>query len=158
MTPKPKQNTLVAQQYLKTRVLTATAEQLQMMLWDGVVRFSEQGKIALESKNFEQVYINLSKAQKIVSELMTTLKPEVYPELCGKLLPLYRYIYQRLTEAAVGHNLQSLTEAIKLLKFQRDSWSMVLDKVGRQKAADAAGRMQIPAPDERMESGISMSA
>jgi flagellar protein FliS len=158
MTPKPKQNTQAAQQYLKTRVLTATAEQLQMMLWDGVVRFSEQGKIALEAKNFEQVYINLSKAQKIVTELMTTLKPDVYPELCGKLLPLYRYIYQRLTEGAVGHKLDALAEAITLLKFQRDSWAMVLDKVARQKAADAASRMQIPGPDERMESSISMSA
>ena len=48
MSHKPHHHGQAAQQYLKTRVLTATAEQLQMMLWDGVVRFTEQGKIALE--------------------------------------------------------------------------------------------------------------
>ena len=158
MTPKQNQNSHVAQQYLRTRVLTATPEQLQMMLYDGVVRFSETAKAALLAKNFEQVFINTAKAQKIVSELMTTLKPDVYPELCDKLLPLYRYIHGRLTEAGAGHNLASLNEAIDLLKFQRDSWALLLDQVGRQKAAAAASRMQIPGPDLRMESSISMSA
>jgi flagellar protein FliS len=158
MTPKPQPNKPAAQQYLRTRVLTATPEQLQMMLFDGVVKFGEQAKIALAAKNFEQVYLNTSRAQKIVSELMVTLKPELYPDLCGKLLPLYQYIYKRLTEAGVEHKTASLDEAIELLKFQRESWSLLLEQVGKTKAAAAAGRMQIPGPDPRMESSISMSA
>ncbi|MDB5290844.1 MAG: Flagellar protein FliS, partial [Phycisphaerales bacterium] len=35
-------NPQAAQNYLRTRVLTATPEQLQMMLYDGAIRFAEQ--------------------------------------------------------------------------------------------------------------------
>ena len=37
MTPCP--NPQAAQQYLRTKVLTATPEQLQLMLYDGAIRF-----------------------------------------------------------------------------------------------------------------------
>ena len=34
-------------EYLKTQVMTATPEMLQLMLWDGAIRFAEQGKEAI---------------------------------------------------------------------------------------------------------------
>ena len=37
--PSPHQNPQAAQQYLRTKVLTATPEQLQLMLYDGALRF-----------------------------------------------------------------------------------------------------------------------
>src|SRR5271163_495679 len=95
----PQKNPQAAQTYLKTRVMTATPEQLQMMLFDGALRFGEQAKQALAKKDFEQVYLNLSRAQKIVMELMTSLKPDVFPELCSKLKGIYLYVYKRLVEA-----------------------------------------------------------
>ena len=42
MTPQP------ANQYLRTKVLTATPEQLQMMLFDGALRLAEQARLALQ--------------------------------------------------------------------------------------------------------------
>jgi flagellar protein FliS len=154
----PQKNPQAAQQYLKTRVMTATPEQLQIMLYDGAIRFCEQAKAGLEVRNLEQVFINVSKAQKIVTELLGSLKPDVYPELCQKLSAVYTYVYKKLIEAGVDHKLASLQEAIELLKFQRETWALLLNQVGREKAGKAVSSMNIPGPDPRMEASISMSA
>jgi flagellar protein FliS len=156
MNPTP--NPQAAQQYLRTRVMTATPEQLQMMLFDGALRFGEQARIALAEKNYEQTYLNISRVQKILAEMMTSLKHNIFPELCDRLSALYAYAYKRLIEASVQHKMESLEEAMNLLKFQRDTWSMLLEQVGKTKAGAAAKTLTIPAPDARMEASISMSA
>src|SRR5438105_2840081 len=121
--PQPQPNPQAAQNYLRTRVLTATPEQLQMMLFDGALRFGEQARTALAQKDYEQTYNNISRVQKILTEFISTLKPDVYPELCGKLSAIYKYVYKKLIEASVEHKLESLDEAMNLLKFQRDTWA-----------------------------------
>ncbi len=150
-------NPHAAQQYLKTRVMTATPEQLQIMLYDGAIRFTEMGKAGLQKKNYEQVYINITKAQKIITELMGALKPSVYPELCSKLAAVYRYVYKLLIKGSVDHTIESLDEAIQLLRFQRETWAMVLDQVSKEKAGRAIANINVPGPDLRMEASISTS-
>lgn len=154
----PQKNPHAAAQYLKTRVMTATPEQLQIMLYDGAIRFCEQARVGLEQKNFEQVFINVTKAQKIITEMMGSLKPQIYPELCSKLVGVYQYVYKRLIEASTHHKTESLTEAMELLRFQRETWAMLLDKVGKERAGKAVQSINVPSPDPRMESSISMSA
>ena len=149
-------NPQAAQQYLRTRVMTATPEQLQMMLYDGALRFAEQAKVALQKKDFEASFNGISRVQKILSELTSALKHDVAPELCGKLAALYTYVYKKLIEANVDHNMAALDESIELLRYQRETWSMLLDKLGKTKAASAAQNIAVPAPSSRMEATISM--
>src|SRR5258707_6932531 len=103
-------NPQAAQNYLRTRVLTATPEQLQMMLYDGAIRFAEQAKLALEKKDWEGGYLNCSRAQKIIAELNSGLKRDIAPELCGKLASLYNYIYRKLIEASMHHQTAAIQE------------------------------------------------
>lgn len=149
-------NPQAAQQYLRTKVLTATPEQLQLMLFDGALRFGEQARSALREKNYEQSYSLIVRVQKIITELSSSLKHDVSPELCGKLAGLYNYAYRLLIEANVEHKVESLDEALTLLRYQRETWAMLLDQLGRQKAAAAARTLDMPAPSERMEASISM--
>jgi flagellar secretion chaperone FliS len=144
------------QQYLRTRVMTATPEQLQMMLYDGAIRFSEQARAALEARDYEKSYNMISRVQKIITEMSCTLKREVLPELCDKLTALYGYVYKKLIEANVQHSVGAIDEALELLRYQRETWALLLDQLGRQKAAVAATKINLPAPDPRMEAGISM--
>src|SRR5271170_2376372 len=95
-----------AQNYLRTRVMTATPEQLQMMLFDGAIRFGEQARIALEQKNWEVSYNMISRMQKILTELNSSLKHDIFPELCGKLAGLYNYAFRKLVEASVKHKVE----------------------------------------------------
>lgn len=138
--------------------MTATPEQLQIMLYDGAIRFIELARIGIEKKNYEQLFINITKAQKIVTELLGALKPQVYPELCDRLGAVYRYVYRRLVEGSKDKNVECFDEALKLLRFQRETWAMVLDQAGKEKAAKAAAGINMPSPDPRMEATISMSA
>jgi len=137
-------------------VMTATPEQLQMMLYDGAIRFSEQARAALEARDYEKSYNMISRVQKIITEMSCTLKREVLPELCDKLTALYGYVYKKLIEANVQHSVGAIDEALELLRYQRETWALLLDQLGRQKAAVAATKINLPAPDPRMEAGISM--
>jgi flagellar secretion chaperone FliS len=145
-----------AQNYLRTKVLTATPEQLQMMLYDGAIRFGEQAKIALGNKKFDESYTLISKVQKIVMELSCSLKHAVLPDLCQKLQALYTYAYKKLIEANIDHKMESLEEALNILRYQRQTWALLMEKLGKQKAAAAATKLDMPAPDARMEASISM--
>jgi len=144
-------NPQAAQNYLRTRVLTATPEQLQMMLFDGAIRFAEAGRTAILKKDWEQTYHNCLRAQKIVTELIAGLRHDVQPELCKKLSGLYAYIFRRLLDASARHQVSAIDEALKLLRYQRETWALLMDKLGKQKAAAAAAKLDIPAPNSKME-------
>jgi flagellar secretion chaperone FliS len=145
-----------AQNYLRTKVLTATPEQLQLMLYDGAIRFGEQARVALSQKKFDQSFDLLSRTQKIIAEMTASLRHDVAPELCGKLSALYNFVYRKLIEANVEHTLTPLDEALAILRYQRETWVMLLDKLGKTKAAAAAAKLDVPAPNARMEASISM--
>jgi flagellar protein FliS len=147
---------VVAQNYLRTKVLTATPEQLQLMLYDGAIRFAEQGRVALENKNFEASFTAISRALNIITELTSTLNHKVAPDLCGKLAALYNYVYRNLVKASAERRLEPLEDALKILRHQRETWAMLLEKIGKEKAAKAAQNLDMPAPSSRMEASISM--
>ena len=149
-------NHQAAQNYLRTKVLTATPEQLQLMLYDGAIRFCEQARVGLEQKNYEQSYNGLSRATRIITELTASLRHEIAPELCGKLAALYNFVYMKLIEANVEHKMQSLDEALSILRYQRETWMLLLDQLGKSKAAAVATKIDMPAPNAHMEASISM--
>src|SRR3954470_18935457 len=133
MNPNPQ----AAQNYLRMRVMTATPEQLQMMLYDGAIRFAEQARTALQEKNYEKSYHLISRVQKILAEMSGSLKHDIFPELCGKLSALYNFAYRKLIEANVDHTIESLDEAVNVLRYQRETWALLLDQLGKTKAANA---------------------
>lgn len=149
-------NPQATQNYLRTRVMTATPEQLQMMLFDGAIRFAEMGRSAIVKKDWEGTYHNLSRAQKIIAELNKGLRHDIDPVLCGKLAALYNYIFKQLVEANLHHTLSALDDALNLLRYQRETWGLLMGKLGKQKAAAAAQGLDIPEPNSRMEAVLSV--
>lgn len=147
-----------ANQYLRAKVLTATPEQLQLMLYDGAIRFAEQAKVALQKNDFEGSYNGISRAQKIIAELSSSLRHKMAPELCGKLASLYNFVYRKLIEANTDHKIESLDDALAILRYQRETWAMLLDQLGKKKAAEAATRIEMPTPNARMEASINTAA
>src|SRR3954447_24677144 len=141
----PQANPQAAQNYLKTKVFTATPEQLQLMLYDGAIRFGEQARVALEAKNYEQSYTMISRVQKIITEMSSSLKHGMAPELCGKMSALYNYVYRKLVEANIEHTVASLDEALHILRYQRETWQMLMAQLGKTKAAAAADKLDMPA-------------
>jgi flagellar protein FliS len=127
-------------EYLRTKVLTASPEQLQLMLFDGAVRFARQGRDALADGRLEASCDRLLRSQKIVLELTASLKPDVAPQLVDQLRGLYSYIYRRLVEANTRHDLQAADEAIDLLDYQRQTWQMLMTRLHPDRDAQPAAR------------------
>lgn len=121
-------------EYLKSKVMTASPEQLQMMLYDGAIRFAEQARQALQEQDVPAMHDRLLRAQRIVAELLSNLKADVYPELCGKLASLYTYVYGRLIDANLKKDISALDEALELLRYQRDTWQLLVEKLREMKA------------------------
>lgn len=124
-------------EYLKTQVMTASPEMLTLMLWDGAIRFTERAKLAIQNKEIENSYNNLLRAQKIVLELNNTLKHEHNPALCEKISALYMFIYRKLVDANLHKNMDAVDDALKIMRLQRETWHLLMSKVGEERARQA---------------------
>jgi flagellar protein FliS len=136
-----------ANAYLRTRVLTASPEQLRLMLLEGAVRFARAGREGLTVKNFEQSYDGFSKCRNILIELMNSMRPEVYPDLCQRVNALYTFLYVHLTEASLEKDAKKADEVIELLEYEKQTWLLLMDKVAGERggAATVATTKAVPA-------------
>ncbi len=118
--------------YLRNAVMQATPEQLQLMLYDGAIRFALQGREAIERKDYEAIYDRLSRAQRIVLEMQAGLRPEVNPELCDRMSALYNFIYRKLVSGSVNRDVTDIDDAVRILRAERETWALLVDKIAKE--------------------------
>jgi len=131
-------HTPTANPYLRNQVLSAKPEELRLMLFDGAIRFLNIGRKGLDNKDYDTSYTNISKAQKIVLELSSSLNRKVMPEVTEKLTALYTFIYRLLVDASTTRDTKPLDEAVRLLKYERETWALMIEKINDQKASSGA--------------------
>lgn len=124
------------QAYQNNAVSTASGPQLTLMLYNGCIRFINQGIKALDEQNFEQKNINVQKAQDIIQELMLTLDQEM--EISKQLLPLYDYIHYQLQQGNINNNQESLEEALQYVTEFRDTWREAIKSAALTEKAEGA--------------------
>ncbi|MBU0638147.1 MAG: flagellar export chaperone FliS, partial [Planctomycetes bacterium] len=122
-------------EYLKNAVLTATPEQLQLMLLDGAIRLATRGQEAIRANDIEGSYNALERAQRIVLELSAGLRPEVNPELVEQMAALYNFIYRRLVDANMQRDEDAVDDALRILRHQRETWALLIEKIAKEQAA-----------------------
>jgi flagellar secretion chaperone FliS len=127
-----------ASAYLRTRVLTASPEELRLMLLEGAIKFARQGREGLESRNYESTFTGISRCRDIVLELLTTIAPDVEATLSERVRAVYTFMYSRLVEASMERSLPKLDEVIRLLEFERETWVMLMQKLARERAEPGA--------------------
>ena len=124
--------------YLRSKVFSASPEELRLMLFDGAIRFARQGREGLATNNHEQAYQGLSGAKNILLELVSSLRPEIAPDLCAKLGSLYMFMYRRLVDANLEKNPAIVDEVLGLLDYERETWVMLMDKLKQERAEGVA--------------------
>lgn len=128
--------------YFRTKVLTASQEELRLLLIEGGIRFARMGREGLEKKDYEKVFDGFSQARDIVTELIGGLRPEMAPEMCANLSAIYNYIFRLLVRASLEKDVSAADEAIGLLEYERETWLLVMERLleerGGAKAAAAA--------------------
>lgn len=113
---------------MRNAVLTASSEQLQLMLYDGAIRFARQAREAMLKSDWETCCEKLIRAQKIIAEMQNGLRPEANPSLCEQLSALYAFIFRRMVDANITHEVSALDEALQILEHQRETWRLLLQK------------------------------
>lgn len=112
--------------YLKTykenSILTASPEQILLMLYDGAISFLNRAKIHMQEKDNEQTNFCIIKAERIIAEFMNTLNFDVGGELANNLYSLYNYLYNRLIEANIKKDSEILDEVLNHLQNLRTTW------------------------------------
>lgn len=144
--------------YLKTKIMTASREELRLMLFDGAIKFANQAKLAMQNQKHEDLYHNLLRAQKIVLELSTSLNHTIAPDLCGKLSALYTYIYRLLVDAHMDKDTAKIDEAIRLIGFERETWVLLMKKLADENRGAAGNAMDIVGAQQTAVSTLSRSA
>jgi flagellar protein FliS len=119
-------------EYLRTKVLTASPEELHLMLLDGAIRFAEEGKAALQEGDLEKAHNALVRTQNIMLEISSGLDHQAQPDLCSKLSSLYNFIYRRLVEGNMKRDIPAIDDALRILDHQRETWVMLMDKMVKE--------------------------
>ncbi len=123
-------------QYLETKIQTATPEALVGMLYDGAVRFLKQAANGLGEEDWRKAHTNIVRAQSIVSELNVSLDKTKGGEIANNLSQIYDYVNSRLIEANIKKDSQLISECIGLLSDLGSAWNEIMKS---PKSANKAG-------------------
>ncbi|MCT4663300.1 MAG: flagellar export chaperone FliS [Tissierellales bacterium] len=108
------------QRYKQNSVLTASPEELTLMLYDGCLKFMRQAKLFIDENNIEKAHNAIIKAENIIDELNLTLKME-YP-VSKALRPLYTFILEKLYEANMTKDASIIDEVYPMVEDLRNTW------------------------------------
>jgi flagellar secretion chaperone FliS len=108
--------------YRESAVLTATPQQLVVMLYDGANRFLVQSAVAMREGRPGVAGQKLRRAEAIIDELLTTLDLSV-GEIAERLQALYVFFKQHLTAARLEQSADKVEEVARLMRELRSAWA-----------------------------------
>ena len=120
-----------AEAYKRQQIMTATPEALTLMLYNGCLKFTDEGIKALEAKDYEQANTSIQKAENIISEFRITLNMDY--EISHQLMPLYNYCYDRLVSGNIKSDISQIEEAKGIISELRDAWAQAMKKARQEK-------------------------
>ena len=146
------------QPYLQSRVQTASAPQLHLMLIEGAIRFCRQADFEFERDNTIEASHMLSRATDIVAELLAGVRHDD-SELNQRLASLYQYLFYTLSSAYANSDRLKLADVLRLLEIERETWQMAVAKL----RTDSSSRTPVVAahlatPGMPVEGGVSFEA
>lgn len=134
-------------EYLRTKVMTASPAELRLMLIDGAIRFAQQARSGLIANDHEKVYTGSVQCRAILTELITSLQPEVDRLLCERLTSLYTFIYNEMVGAVSNRDPQGVDQVLELLRYERETWTLAIERLaehGTQLAVSNSSSSELP--------------
>jgi flagellar secretion chaperone FliS len=130
--------------YVESKVMTATAYELHLMVLEGALRHATLAEQALERKNYDKAHLAIRRATELVTEMLTGLNPAKSPEVVASLKSLFLFVHRKLVEADLKRDPKRAADAVKILRMHRDTW-VALDRKLKQESAPAVAIAEIPA-------------
>ena len=122
-------------QYLESKVLTASQPQLHLMLLDGAIRFGRNAKeMWVDGADFHEVDHKLARTADIVDELAhgTASSDKA---ISKQLEEQYAFVYRELAACRINQDPQRLDSCLELLSFQRETWKLACELLESENSA-----------------------
>jgi flagellar protein FliS len=113
------------QAYRENAVLSASPEQLVVMLYDGARRFLRQAGAAMQAREIERAHNTLRRAEMIIAHLDGVLDYEEGAPIANQLHPIYQFCLAHLGRARLDQDAGKLEEVGNLLGELRESWAEI---------------------------------
>jgi len=109
--------------YQTNQVMTASPEQILIMLYDGAIRFVRQAQFAIEDGRQADKAIAIGKAVAIITEFSNTLDYEVGGEIALDLSQLYDFMIRELSAVNARSDAARLEPIEKILLDLREGFA-----------------------------------
>ncbi len=110
--------------YQNNKVMTASPGELTLMLYEGMIKFTNIAIIGVEEHDIQQAHNNIIKTENIISELQSTLNYK-YP-VAKDFNNIYVYLKERLVQANFKKDKAILEECLEHERTLRDTWKEVM--------------------------------
>ena len=111
---------------VESAVMSASQQQLVIMLFDGALSALVRARLFLADGNSTAKGLALSKASNIIENgLKVGLVENNGDELTQNLIALYAYMVRRLLHANVNNDASAIEEVENLLRYIADGWKEV---------------------------------
>ena len=144
--------------YFEQTILNADPIDLIGMLYQRAISCARDAREHLRNKRIAERSAAILRAYSAVAELLAALRPEVAPELSGRLRSLYCYIQQRLLDANMQQADHPLAEALGLLITLEEGWSGVAAQLACNKDVATGERTRTSAEMSLGAAGTSARA
>lgn len=114
-------------QYRENQIMTASQEQIMIMLYDGAIRFCRQALAASETKNIAEKLGRIAKVFAIVTEFSNSLNHEIGGMIAEDLDGLYQFMLRELNKARTDTTGEHLRTVEKLLVDLRLTWGEAIE-------------------------------
>lgn len=125
-----------AQQYKQQQIQTASQEEILILLYEGAIRFLIIAQKAHGEKNIEKFHNNLLRAQRILTEFMSSLDMDAGGDMAENLFNLYEYMHYRLVQANIKKDVTMIDEVLNHLRLLKNTWE---EAIRMAKAAEREG-------------------
>jgi flagellar protein FliS len=122
-------------QYQQNQIMTASKEQILIMLYDGAIRFCRQAIAANEEGNVAEKLGRISKVFAIVVEFSNSLNHQIGGDIAADLDGLYQFMLRELNKARKDTTGEHLKNVEKLLVDLRLTWGEAIE-LNKQVALD----------------------
>ena len=110
--------------YANNKILTASPEELTLMLYEGAIKFCNLAKIDMEKGEYGDAIHHVQRARNIIVELQSTLDFK-YP-VAKDFDIIYTYVFQLMVKCNTKRDMEALDEVLVQLRELRDMWKQMM--------------------------------
>jgi flagellar secretion chaperone FliS len=109
-------------EYLRTKVMTASPYRLHLMVVDEMLRHSRLALKSIDSRNFEVSHTETARARECCGEVLGGIRDDAAPDLAANVKDYFLHVQKYLFMADMQQNRAAAEKAIELIEGYRESW------------------------------------